>query len=95
MRSKKLVDSKTSVIFREEADNEVIALFPYVNEGNHKVLGYAKQGQHFNADYDDAVKMTKPIKDKTQFSELANELEGLGYNLNIMRKACKRKMHRH
>lgn len=76
---------KTVVVFREYKDGDVLALFPEV-EHNWKMglcESYQHIGQHGGADYSHCIRITKPAKD---FSKLQNELERMGYNLDIKKK---------
>ncbi len=78
----------TDVIFRYW-ENEVIALFPqnkeYSNGVLSGVLSYMHVGQHSEANYQHIISNSK-LATKEQYTDLYNELEGIGYNLNIKKR---------
>jgi len=79
---------KTVVIFRKYEDNEVIALFPYDKETNDCCNSYMHLGQHANANYIGVISQTKPANE-SEYKDLFNELENIGYNLKIQLRALK------
>ena len=80
----------TKVVFRKFKGGDIIALFPEVQYNNDKDLcmSYQHIGQHGAASYrliDDTI-LAKP----EEYSDLAKELEDIGYNLKIQKKINKR-----
>ena len=77
--------TKTQVMFRFWR-GEVIALFPYLL-WNHKgnVTSYMHVGQHGEADYYGIIRGSKPATED-QYKDLFQELESIGYNLEIVKK---------
>lgn len=61
---------------------EVLAVFPEIEEKPKFVMCYACLGQHSSA-HIDYVKGLKPATEE-QYKELKNELETIGYNLEIL-----------
>lgn len=77
---------KTKVVFRKYKDNgDILALFPEVDEGNYKCSCYERIGQHGAADYSHCIRITTPAKEE-EYKALKNELESMGYNLDIKKK---------
>jgi len=82
---------KTDVIFRKEKDGEILALFPYsLWNFAGDVVCYAHLGQHGAADYNGCIRKSKPAKPE-EYKDLLNELQGLGYNLRVIKKQSGRK----
>lgn len=76
---------KTQVTFRYWKQ-EVIALFPYIIETRQGLVqSYMHVGQHGAACYEGIIRESKPAN-KEQRKDLANELKGLGYNLEIIKR---------
>lgn len=61
---------------------EVLAVFPDTYEKSGFLMCYARLGQHSYA-HTDYLKGLKPAT-KEQYKELKNELETIGYNLEIL-----------
>jgi hypothetical protein len=81
---------KTVVIFRVWPDGQTMALFP---EDPSDVAGYfcssyMHLGQHSGADYQGCVKATRPATPE-EYADLKAELEGIGYNLDVKRRATR------
>ncbi len=79
---------KTDVIFRVvkiQGITEVTAFFPYEVENNGLVSCYAHCGQHGSADYKYCVSKGH-LATENEYKELKTELEGLGYDLKVIRK---------
>ena len=77
---------KTKVIFRKFKDGEVLALFPELIEyPNGNCESYMHIGQHSWADYSGCIQITKPATE-AEYSDLAKELESIGYNLLIRKR---------
>ena len=69
---------------------EVIALFPYIDEGRGRVLSYMHIGQHGAADYYGVIQDSYPAK-PSEYADLKRELENVfGYNLKVIKKAMRR-----
>jgi hypothetical protein len=77
---------KTKVIFRKFPDGEVIALFPEMPE-SYLIMSYMHVGQHGTASKG-IVQSTK-LASPEEYNDLFNELSGLGYNLEIVKKIMK------
>ena len=71
----------TKVIFRKWEKGEIIALFPDLpwSKNGGMVTSYMHMGQHGPADYAGVIAATTPAE-QTEFGELLEELESLGYN---------------
>lgn len=79
---------KTVVVFRKfKTDGTIVALFPFeLTDENGNVSSYMHVGQHSAADYSLVMKQTvAPTLEES--SALKTELEGLGYNLLVKRRA--------
>lgn len=75
--------TEIDVIFREETDGTVIAVFPHeVWDLQGNCTCYAHTGQHSACDYNYVLKETKPAK---EFNKLKTELEGIGYDLRVIK----------
>lgn len=88
-----MLEPITSVIFRKYTNRpeELIAIFPYVRADNQgHVMSYQTVGQHGPASYHLVMDITDPAK-PDEYAALKRELEGLGYNLRVVR--LKRKKH--
>lgn len=85
--------TKDVVIFRKFKDGEILALFPYMNEGNYKINSYMHVGQHGCADYNTCMQITSPANE-TEYEDLKQELTNIGYNLDIKNKAFRRLMYK-
>ena len=84
----------TAVVFRKwtwptPASNGILALFPEVDEGGGMCSSYAHIGQHAGADYSHCIAHTTPAT-PAEYADLKAELEGLGYNLRIMKRRARR-----
>jgi hypothetical protein len=81
---------KTKVIFRKFRDGEVIALFPEIqaNFNQSDCESYLHIGQHGATSYF-IVDWTKPAQPK-EYESLRQELEAIGYNLDIKKRIGKR-----
>ena len=76
----------TKVVFRKYKDGNIIALFPYIDEGNNNCGCYMRVGQHGAAYYKYVIKGTKPAK-SDEYKSLKEELESMGYNLQVIKRA--------
>jgi hypothetical protein len=88
---------KTVVIFRKWNHNkDIIAFFPHEfwMQGNTRLCqSYEHIGQHGGAEYNHCLKSTTPAKPK-EYASLKKELEGIGYNL-LVRKRASLRQNRH
>ena len=77
-------NNKTKVVFRKYPDGEIIALFPGEkwNDTSEMVTSYQHIGQHGGADYKWVIYKTVKAN-PSEYYDLAKELEGLGYILDI------------
>mgnify|MGYP001599051550 CR=1 FL=1 len=85
----------TAVVFRvwnQWAGNRslyVFALFPEIDEGGGLCSSYEHVGQHGAADYQGCIARTTPAT-PAEYADLRAELEGLGYNLRIMKRRVRK-----
>lgn len=75
--------AKTRVAFRVFDTGEVIALFPGVIWANNQIASYMHVGQHGGASRILIADLRKAKK--AEYMPLYNELENIGYNLQVMR----------
>ena len=78
----KRTEEKTKVVFRVFSDGQIIALFPgEVWNASGDIASYMHIGQHGAASRGvvDVTRLATP----TQSNALKNELENIGYNLQI------------
>ena len=75
---------KIKVIFRWWYE-DVIALFPDIDEGNGFVLSYQHVGQHGGATYQGIIEGSRPAT-VSEYCDLQCELESIGYNLDIRKR---------
>lgn len=75
----------TEVVFRKYNDGQILALFPYEQAYDNFCESYLHIGQHGGANYAHCINSTKPAT-KEEYSELQKELEGMGYNLKVIKK---------
>lgn len=81
---------KTDVVFRCDKSgdfkDQVFALFPHeVSTHNGLVNCYQHVGQHSSANYSGCISVSRPATPK-EYKDLKVEMEGLGYDLNIVKK---------
>ena len=82
---------KTEVIFRREADGQILAVFPYeISDPKGSVTVFTHREQHHQASYDYCVNNCKPAK-VNQYSDLFEELESIGYNLKVIKRRSYKK----
>ena len=75
---------KTNVIFYyDKGSKDVFAYFPDMVEGWKTRLSYAHIGQHSQCSIEYVKRLKKATK--TDYIGLYNELESIGYNLNILK----------
>ena len=81
---------KTKVIFRKFKDGEVIALFPELqaNDNHAHCQSYMHVGQHGSANYD--VNAKNKLATESEYKDLKEELESIGYNLDVRKRITKR-----
>ena len=78
---------KTKVVFRKYKDGDILALFPELSyRRNYMTECYQHVGQHGEGDYQWCIADTKPATPE-EYADLKAELEGIGYNLLIRKKA--------
>jgi hypothetical protein len=83
---------KTKVVFRKFKNGEIIALFPYeIINRKWNCNSYMHLGQHGEADYHGLITVAKLAKEN-EYIELKNELESIGYNLDIVEKVNYKKI---
>lgn len=81
---------KTDVVFRCDKHGDfkgiVFALLPHeVSTLDGLVTSYQHVGQHSSADYRHCISKSR-MATPAEFADLKNEMEGLGYDLNIVKK---------
>ena len=77
---------KTQVLFRVGKDGIVFALMPYeLADITGSVMSYQHLGQHGSADYDYCLRTSKNATTEQALS-LYKELEGIGYNLEVIKR---------
>lgn len=84
----------TEVVFRKWKDGTIDALFPYLTEFNYLVGCYSRVGQHGQADYDHVISKTSSATED-EYGPLKLELESLGYNVRVLKRANRDKMITH
>lgn len=77
---------KTKVIFRKFADGQIIALFPEMPEG-FLIGSYMHVGQHGTASK--GIVQTTKLATPEECTDLFNEIESIGYDLQIVKKIMK------
>jgi len=82
------IEELTKVIFRKfgkAEDHEIIALFPRIagNMNPSTMMSYQHVGQHGAADCIDNTTLAT----EDEYKDLKKELESIGYNLKIAKKA--------
>jgi len=76
----------TDVMFRRYKDGQIIALMPNeVSDLHGNVTSYMHVGQHSGADYGGVLMCTRPANE-LESADLKAELEGLGYNVKVVKK---------
>ena len=84
-------DVRADVVFRKwNKTDDVIALFPYIkgDTGGRYCLSYEHVGQHGQADYTGLLIVTTLAKEQ-EYRTLKQELEQIGYHLNIIKRASR------
>ena len=88
----------TEVVFRADKSGDfkdvVFALFPYNFESafnSNLVLSYQHVGQHSVADYTHCINTSRPVTEE-EYQDLKQELESLGYNLEVVPKRNSQKV---
>jgi hypothetical protein len=85
----------TDVVFRCDKHGDfkdtVFALLPHeVDDRNGHVTSYQHVGQHSSADYTGCIASSRPATPE-EYKNLKAEMEGRGYNLNIVQKQNRNK----
>ena len=80
----------TDVVFRCDKSGDfkdvVFALLPHeVSTTNGLVTSYTKIGQHSSANYSGCIGVSRAATEK-EYKDLKKEMEGLGYNLKVVKK---------
>lgn len=84
-------EAETIAIFRAFRDTgEIIALFPDLNHDNGSacyghIMAYSHIGQHSEVEYNAVILATRPAQEE-EYLDIAQELEGLGYRLRILKR---------
>ena len=87
----KIDTTKTAVIFRmyRTLPRECLALFPYLEGGPGCCMSYEHVGQHGEANYLSVMGITVPAT-PAEYADLKAELEGIGYNLEVINRRARR-----
>jgi len=86
-----IVDNfKTDVMFRKDITKDfkgtIFAVFPHeVDNYRGDIMTYQHVGQHSSGDYQVCLQQSKPATVE-ESADLKREMEGLGYDLNIVRR---------
>lgn len=76
-------EEKTAVIFRAwKCSGDVLALFPYIDEGNGHCASFEHIGQHGGADYAHCLRATRAAKPE-EYAALKSELESAPYRYRL------------
>lgn len=80
----------TDVVFRCDKSGDfkdvVFAMLPHeCDDRNGHVTCYQHVGQHSSANYQGCIKDSRPATEE-EYKDLKKEMEGLGYNLNVVKK---------
>ena len=80
----------TDMVFRVDKTKDfkgtVFALFPHeVCDFKGNVTSYQHVGQHGGANYGHCIATSRPATEK-EYADLKKELEGFGYNINVLKK---------
>ena len=77
----------TEMLFRIESDGQILAVMPYEigSPKANNVMCYAHIGQHSSCDYYYVLEKTKPASFE-QYKNLKDELEDIGYNIQVIHK---------
>ena len=80
-------DFKTEIVFRvwKAENNQVIALFPYIDEGHGHCSSYMRIGQHSSAHYAGMIAVTRPATPE-EYADLFMELTSIGYDLRVLKR---------
>lgn len=78
---------KTKVVFRKFLGSDIIAMFPELYTAGG-IMSYMHIGQHGQADVT-TVWITK-LATPEEYADLKEELESIGYNLDIRKKIQRR-----
>lgn len=93
MSKAKIKDKEqTRVIFRQWlGDNQCIALFPAIagDMNPDHCSSYMHIGQHGAAHYSGVMRATR-VASPEEYADLKRELEGLGYNLKVLRNSTRK-----
>lgn len=86
----------TEVIFRKFRNGEVIALFPYLVGFRYgDCMSYMHVGQHSDASlgliYGDNFNNKTTLATPSEYEDLQQELNNLGYNLKVQKKVSWKK----
>lgn len=74
-------DPETVILRQWKESGDVIALWPFMPEGNGLVNSYEHVGQHGAADYNGVIAQTRPADPRDPRTiALENELEWIGYH---------------
>ena len=76
--------------FRINSGDNILALFPGVDDGLGNCSSYEHVGQHGGADYNGCVMRTRPAK-PSEYQDLKQELEQLGYRLKVIQRYQRRR----
>lgn len=76
---------QTEMLFRKDAGG-IFAVMPYeIAKYDGSVTTYQHVGQHSAAEYFTCIAKSKPAT-PAEYSDLKQELEGLGYNIKVIKR---------
>ena len=77
---------KVDIIFRKFNDGDIIALMPHdVETFDGCINSYMHVGQHSSANYNRVIQISK-LATETEYADLKEELESIGYVVNVIKK---------
>lgn len=78
------------IVFRKrEETGEIIALFPYVVDGNGLCLCYSIKHKEHKHHYKKTIDITV-MANSREYNDTYNEMVSMGYDLTILKRNCKR-----
>ena len=80
----------TDIVFRKEKSGDfkgtIFAMLPHeCGDRSGNVTSYQHVGQHSSANYSMCIKDSVPATEE-EYKDLKKEMEGCGYNINVVKK---------
>lgn len=79
----------TEMLFRKDKEGDIVAIMPYEIYSRNFVDSYQHCGQH-SACHLSFIEDTTPATPE-EYADLKRELEGIGYNVKVIRKVNQKK----